>query len=92
MYNGVIPENGISQKYFPQEIVLGRAIDFEKDCLISFRAYVEASHDKIVTNTSRDRTCAYIALGPSGNLQGSIKCFDLLTSKVVVRRTVKELT
>ena len=89
--NGYIHENGISQQYSPREIVLGRAIDFEKDCKATFGAYVEASRDDTVTNTTRDRTHPCIALGPSGNLQGSTKCFDLLTGKVVVRRTVKEL-
>ena len=31
------------------------------------------------------------ALGPSGNVQGSIKCFDLITGKVIMRRTIKVL-
>ncbi len=61
----------------------------KKDCRVLFGAYVEASNDAIITNTMAERTHSCIALGPSGNLQGSVKCFDLLTGKLVIRRTVK---
>ena len=55
-----------------------------------FGAYVETSHDSIITNDMSDRTHPCIALGPSGNMRGSLKCFDLLTSKVIIHRTFKE--
>ena len=35
------------------------------------------------------RTHSCITLGPSRNLQGSVKCFDLLTGKLIIQRTVK---
>ncbi len=54
------------------------------DKLQQFGAYLEASRDETVTNTSRPWTHPCIALGPSGNVQGSTKCFDLLTGEVVV--------
>ena len=38
-----------------------------------------------------DRTHTCIALGPSGNFQGLLKCFDLLLGKVVKRRTFRVL-
>ncbi len=38
--------------------------------------------------TDRNHPC--ISLVPSGNFQGSLKCFDLLTSKVVICHTLKE--
>ena len=91
MINGVIAENGISEKFSPREIVLGRAIDFKKDCRVPFGLYVEASRDDVVTNTTRDCTHACITLGPSGNIQGSVMCFDLLTDMVVICHTVTEL-
>ena len=46
---------------------------------------------KIVTNDNTPRTHGCIALGPSGNLQGSLKCFDLETGKVVTRRIIKQI-
>ena len=39
----------------------------------------------------KDRTHSCLSLGPAGNLQGSLKCFDILTGKVVTRRTIKVL-
>ena len=37
------------------------------------------------------RTHGCVALGTSGNWQGSTKCFDLETGKVVTRRIVKAI-
>ena len=87
MVNAIPAEDGISEKLSPREIVTGRTIDFVTDCRAMFGAYVEASYDHIVTNTMSERRHACVCLGPSGNLQGSIKCLDLMTGKVVRRRT-----
>jgi hypothetical protein len=67
----------ISVEFSPREIVRQLKIDFAKHCRVSFGAYVEASKDADITNTMCPRTHPCIALGPSGNLQGSVKCFDL---------------
>ena len=40
----------------------------------------------------KDRTHSCLSLGPAGNLQESLKCFDILTGKVVTRRAVKVLS
>ena len=63
----------------------GLTVNFTKHCKVDVGAYVEASTDAIITNGNNDRTHAVIALGPSRNRQGSIKCFDLDTGRVVVR-------
>ena len=91
MINGVPAEGGISEKFSPREIVTGRKIDMVKDCRAQFGSYIEPSKDADITNTTDERTHACLALGPSGNLQGSVKCFDLLTGKVIIRRTIKVL-
>ena len=44
-----------------------------------------------MTNDNTPRTHGCIALGPSGNRQGSLKCFDLETGKVVTRRVIKQI-
>jgi hypothetical protein len=49
------------------------------------------SFDDEITNTLKERTHSCISLGTSGNIQGSIKCLDLETGRVVKRRTVKVL-
>eukprot|EP00804_Cyclotella_cryptica_P008709 CCRYP_018545-RA/>CCRYP_018545-RA protein AED:0.54 eAED:0.53 QI:0/0/0/1/0/0/3/0/279 len=92
MWISAVPhKNGISTVMSPREMVLGMKMDFKKHCRVRFGAYVEASCDEMVTNTLRDRTEECIALGPTGNLQGSIACFNLNTGRVVSRRTITVL-
>ena len=40
----------------------------------------------MVTNSQVPRRHDCIALGPSGNIQGSLKCFDLKTGSVATMR------
>ena len=44
-----------------------------------------------MTNDQTSRTHTCIALGPSGNRQVLLKCFDLKMGKVVIWRTFEEL-
>eukprot|EP00804_Cyclotella_cryptica_P008907 CCRYP_012017-RA/>CCRYP_012017-RA protein AED:0.23 eAED:0.23 QI:0/0/0/0.75/0.33/0.25/4/0/1155 len=83
--------NGISTLLSLREIVTQQKVDFQRHCRVPFGAYIEASKDAMITNTMRPRTHGCIELGPSGNLQGSVKCFDLKTGMVVKRCTVAEL-
>ena len=66
-------------------------MDYHKDCRADLGGYVEASTDKVVINDNTPRTHARIALGPSGIRQGSLKCFDLTTGKLVIRRIVEQI-
>ena len=75
--------------YSPREVVLRFSIDHKK--LRQFGLYLEASRDKMVTNTSHPWTHACVTLGPSMKIQGSTKFFDLLTGKIVVQRTMEEI-
>ena len=84
MINAVPADGSISEKYSPREIVTGQKLDMKKDCRALFGAYVEASKDAVTTNTMDKRTHSCITLGPSRNLQGSVKCFDLLTGKLII--------
>ena len=70
---------GESQVFSPREFAIGQVLDLKKDSWVPFDSYVEASVDAVVTNSMSHCTHACISLGPSGNLQGSVKCFDLLT-------------
>jgi hypothetical protein len=89
--NSFSTSNGVSETYAPREIVTGMKLDFTKHCKVEFGAYVEASFDDEITNTLKERTHSCISLGTSGNIQGSIKCLDLETGRVVKRRTFKVL-
>ena len=74
-----------------RELVTGRKLACDKDCRTDIRAYIEATVDTDITNGQEARTHSCISLGPSGNIQGSLKCFDLETGKVIIRRRVVQL-
>ena len=44
-----------------------------------------------MTNDNTERTRSCVALGPVGNRQGSVKCWDIESGKVLYRRTVTQL-
>ena len=69
----------------------GLTLNFTKHCTVDVGAYVEASTNVIIKNGNNDKTHACIALGPYGNIQGSINCFDIDTGRVAVRITVKHV-
>jgi hypothetical protein len=86
--NAFPSENGVSTQYSPREIVTGTKMDYSKHCKALWGSYVEASKDADITNTLKQRTYPCIVLGPTGNFQGSVKCFNLETKQVIKRRTV----
>ena len=61
-------------------------VNYKRDCKAAPGEYVEAEVDREVTNTNEPRTHSCLCLGPSGNRQGSYKCLDIDTNKLVVRR------
>jgi hypothetical protein len=84
-------DNGVSTEFSPREIVTSLRLEYAKHCKARFGAYIEASQDPDVSNTTDDRTAPCIVLGPTGNEQGSVFCFNLETKKVVTRRVIKPL-
>eukprot|EP00804_Cyclotella_cryptica_P025805 CCRYP_002681-RA/>CCRYP_002681-RA protein AED:0.69 eAED:0.64 QI:0/0/0/0.5/1/1/2/0/329 len=82
---------GISTTLSPREIVTQQEVDFGHHCPVLFCAYIQASEDAIITNTMQPRTHACVALGPSGYLQGSVKCINLEMGMVVKSGTVTKL-
>ena len=79
----------LSLNFSPREIVTQRTLILDDKCNAEFGSYVQATTDAVVTNDQQPRTHGCLALGPSGNRQGSLKCFDLETGMVVIRRIVK---
>ena len=77
--------------FSPREIVTGLSTDYKRDCKCDPGSYVEASTDAIVTNDNTERTRSCVAVGPVGNRQGSVKCFDIETGKILHRRTVTQI-
>ena len=77
--------------FSPQEVVMGLSTDYKRDCKVDVGSYVEASTNAIITNDNKERTRSCVALGPVGNRQGSVKCFDIETGKLLHRRTVTQV-
>ena len=85
------PNRSKNLRFSPREIVTGLSTDYERDCKVDIGSYVEASTDATVTNDNTERTRSCVALGPVGNKQGSVKCFDIKSGKILDRRTVTQL-
>ena len=91
--NCSVAANGVSDTLSPREIVLRRKLDWNKHCTskgepLEFGEYVEAHEDPDITNTPASRTFPSIYLGPTTNIQGTKKVFDLKTGVVKKPRTV----
>ncbi len=71
--------------------MLGYKLDVSMYPDMQFGSYVEASYGNIVINKMTERTHECIALGPTGNLQGSLKCFDMQTAKAVIWQTIQTI-
>ena len=71
----------ILQGNWSRSVLLVTKTDFKAE----FGSYVEASTYAMVTNSPIPRRHDLIALGTSGNIQGSFNCFDLKTDSVVIR-------
>ena len=87
--NAFVWREGVSQFLPPITIVEGLPLDFNKHFHLIFGEYVHTYEG--TTNDMKERTVGAIALGPSGNFQGGIRCYSLLTGKVLLR-TIADVT
>ena len=74
--------NGISTVHSPREIVLKRSVDFDLRCRADFEQYVHAHIEPEKSNDMNGRTFAGLYLGPTGNLQGTVKAWGINTGRV----------
>lgn len=81
--NAFPSKSGILQEYLPREIVLGMTLDFAKYCHLPFGTYVKAHDHPDKTNDLNPRTTPSIAMGPTGNSQGTYKFYSLITGKKI---------
>jgi hypothetical protein len=85
--NAFPSKSGIFERYSPRELILRRKLTFEKHCRVPFGTYCEVADNPTMTNVSDSRTTPAIALGPTGNAQGTYKFLSLATGKKINRRT-----
>ncbi len=76
-------KSGISGTYLPRELILRWRLDYKKHCRMLPGMYCKVHDEPIPTNTMAWRTHECIALGPTGNLQGSVKFYCLAMGRVL---------
>ena len=84
-------KKGISKRLSPRKIVLRRSLDYKRHVRGPFEQCVEAHEDAVIMNTNRSRTYSGILLGPTGNIQGTQKVFDVKTGVIKKCRTIKAI-
>jgi len=89
--NATPVKTGISSIYSPREIICRQKVDAKKWCKLMFGEYVEVHEQNTITNSMNPRTRPAIYMGPSGNIQGSIKFMCINTGKKIMRRNYTRL-
>ena len=87
------PTGGVSSTLSPETIVKGRSMDSRRHCRIPFGGYaqVHAVNPQQVNNALVSRTVGGVALGPTGNAQGTYKFMSLLTGRLIKGRSFQNL-
>jgi hypothetical protein len=78
------PKGGVSAHISPQTIITELTPDAIKHCRIPFGGYPQVHVESLPSNDVMvSRTVGAIALGPTGNIQGTNKFLSLLTRRVI---------
>jgi hypothetical protein len=85
--NAFLVKSGISQTISPRELLMCWRLDYKKHCRVQPGIYCEVHDEPVPTNTMAWRAHEAIALGPMGNLQGSVKFYCINTGRVLKRRS-----
>jgi hypothetical protein len=89
--NSFPPAGGLSAQYSPRAIVLGRPIEYNTHCVVSFGSYVQAYTHRNPTNTPAERTIDAIFLRTMDTIQGGYEVMNLQTGKVLYRYKITEV-
>jgi len=77
----------ISHTILPRELLMRWHLDYKKHCRVQPGTYSEMHDEPVPTNTMVWRAHEAIALGPTGNLQGSVKFYCINTGQVLKCRS-----
>jgi hypothetical protein len=75
-------KTGISGVYSPRELLVQWRLNYNKHYVLP-GTYCEVHNELIPSNTMTSPTYAAIAIGPTGNLQGSVKFYCLTTGRTL---------
>jgi hypothetical protein len=79
-------KNGISAVHSPRELLICWKLDYNKHCQVLPGTYCKVHDKPSLSNTMTPRTHKAIAVGPTGNLQGSVKFYSLTTGRIIKQR------
>ena len=89
--NAFPAKSGVSEIFSTREILLRWIMDAKKHCRVLPGSYCKVHDEPNPTNTTVRRTHEGIALGPTRNLQGSVKFYCLNTGQVLKQRAFTEI-
>jgi hypothetical protein len=78
-------KTGILSKFSPCELLVRWQMDYRNHCRVLPGSYCKVHDELVLSNTMEPRTHETTALGPTGNLQGSVKFYCLNTERVLKR-------
>jgi hypothetical protein len=81
--NAFIWKKGVSPFLSPLTILEGVVLDYNLHFQVIFGEYAHTY--EVTTNDMKRRTVGAIALGPTGNLQGGIRFYSLITGRILQR-------
>ena len=81
--NAFLVKPGVSNKISLRELLLRWRRNYKKHCRVEPGTYYEVHNEPTPTNTMMPQTHKAIALGPTGNLQGSVKFYCIHTGQVL---------
>ena len=84
-------KSGVSNIFSSRKILLRWRMDAKKHCRVLPGSYCNVHDESNPSNTTLSRTHERIALGPTGNLQGSVKFYCLNTGRVLKRQAFTEI-
>ena len=82
--NAFVLTNGVYKVIYPLAIAKGTVLDYNFHFWVKFREFLQ-THEG-TRNYMTPRSTDAIALGPNSNLQGGIRCFSIVTGKIIQRQ------
>ena len=80
-----VPVQAAGHVISPKEWLTGRKLSYKRDLRFEFGEYIQARTPRVVSNSMHPRTEGDIAVLSTGNVEGSIWCYNLATDRVVQR-------
>ena len=81
--NTFLVQSGVLSVHLPWELLVHWKMDYAKHCRVLPGTYCKVHDKPLPSNTMTTRTHEAIAVGPTGNLQESLKFFCLTTGRIL---------